>query len=374
MDKLQVRSNDYFYALTGVRAIAAYMVFAHHFIPFSETISGIKFGCVSGELHIGVAFFFVLSGFLIHNRYSHVFAGGNTKEFFSYFFARIARIVPLFFILNFLTFLVLFFVEKNSITHLAGQFVLNITFLKGFFSELKFSGIPQAWSLTVEFCFYAFAPLLFIKVKNPLTYPWVSLLLLLFGFISVNVLSDSGFSGLMGDNGFMLNYTFFGRSFEFLAGCFLSSQLKSWANSNPDSGFWTYSGLFGILLSLVLLCLFREPLNFEALTFQGWVVNTLLLPIPIILFFRGLIFEKTIIYRVLSSRLFLLLGRSSYAFYLIHVGFIQKLIGHFISNSPFINFMIINILAIILYKYLEEPLNLFFRKIRVTKQPARFDS
>ncbi len=54
---------NYFNALTGLRAMAAYMVYAHHFNPIPKNYA--VHGLVN-ELHIGVTLFFVLSGFLFH--------------------------------------------------------------------------------------------------------------------------------------------------------------------------------------------------------------------------------------------------------------------------------------------------------------------
>ena len=43
---------------------------------------------------------------------------------------------------------------------------LNIFFIRGFFDDLKFTGVGQGWSLTVEECFYLLAPVLFIGIKR----------------------------------------------------------------------------------------------------------------------------------------------------------------------------------------------------------------
>ena len=49
-------------ALTGVRALAAYMVFLHHYNPFNETDSALLHKFV-GRFHIGVSIFFCVERF-----------------------------------------------------------------------------------------------------------------------------------------------------------------------------------------------------------------------------------------------------------------------------------------------------------------------
>jgi peptidoglycan/LPS O-acetylase OafA/YrhL len=361
----------YFPALTGVRALAAYMVFCHHFIPTEGTYLGINVGYLFGELHIGVTFFFVLSGFLIHNRYSST-PSWSWPVYRNYFIARLARIIPLFFILTFFTFVLLMVNGQESIMKNSVLFFLNITLLKGLAERIKFSGISQSWSLTVEFCFYLLAPLLFTRIKNVLLYPWVSFILLLLGFGMVSIFSLFPIQ-LFGDNRFMLSYTFLGRSFEFFAGCFLSSRFQQWSNQKPScNGLMTYGGLLFVLIGLYVMSLFRQPQIYGVFTFPGLLINNFFLPFVIILFFRGLLFEKTLIGQLLSSNVFQLLGKASYAFYLIHLGFLSKFVENYLSTNEFIVFIIINLISIVLFRFIEEPLNLYFRRHFIRKPVGVF--
>jgi peptidoglycan/LPS O-acetylase OafA/YrhL len=364
------KAGLYYPALTGVRALAAYMVFFHHFVPTEGVFYGINLGYIFGELHIGVTFFFVLSGFLIHNRYSAT-PNWTWPVYRNYFIARVARIIPLFFLLNLVTFIFLIAKGEDSLTKNILSFILNATLLKGFFSGLKFSGIPQSWSLTVEFCFYSAAPFLFYRIKNVLLYPRVSFILLLVGFLLVYIFTLFPFYGFIGDNRFMLSYTFLGRSFEFFVGCFLSAKYQQWASEKSGKGGWmTYGGLALVLVALYVLSLFRQPANYGVHTFPGLLVNNFFLPVAIILFFRGLLFETTVLGKLLSGSLFQLLGKASYAFYLIHVGFISKFFITYITANHIAIFILINLVSIALFHYIEEPLNLYFRKTFV-KKPVR---
>jgi peptidoglycan/LPS O-acetylase OafA/YrhL len=84
-----------------------------------------------------------------------------------------------------------------------------------------------------------------------------------------------------------------------------------------------------------------------------------LLPtIGISLFYYGLIKEKTIFSKFLGSSTLVLLGKSSYIFYLIHIG-VGNVLAKF--TNQFFAIIILWIISIILFKYLEEPFNNYIR-------------
>ncbi|WP_374226272.1 acyltransferase family protein [Flavobacterium oreochromis] len=110
-----------------------------------------------------------LSGFLIANRYF------DEKVIWkSYFINRFARIYPSFFILTTLTFL---YTSYKTNVFNAEIYLSNITFIKGFFNNLKFTGIAQSWSLTVEEFFYLLAPFFLLRKE---IFLFISYLLLVF--------------------------------------------------------------------------------------------------------------------------------------------------------------------------------------------------
>ena len=82
--------KNYFPALTGVRAFAAYLVFISHYdYVFVDNFPQF-FKRFFHEFHIGVTVFFVLSGFLITYRYYNNFH--LTKDWFKqYLKNRVAR-------------------------------------------------------------------------------------------------------------------------------------------------------------------------------------------------------------------------------------------------------------------------------------------
>lgn len=58
-------SGPYYPALTGLRALAAWLVFVFHFNPFGQGSAG---WWLAEQFSSGVGLFFVLSGFLITSR------------------------------------------------------------------------------------------------------------------------------------------------------------------------------------------------------------------------------------------------------------------------------------------------------------------
>jgi peptidoglycan/LPS O-acetylase OafA/YrhL len=344
----------YFPALTGIRAISAYMVYIHHFHPFSEELIGRILFKILKETHIGVSIFFVLSGFLIAYRYY----GQKQLNFKVYLVNRIARIYPVYFTLTLATFIVYPDAFMGSFSIL----LLNITFLRGFFHEYLFSGIAPGWSLSVEETFYFTAPLFFYLIrKSKILLIALPLFCLALGWIFVQVFSPMSFHGFWGSNSFMLLYTFLGRSVEFFSGISLAILFMN--SSKNNSGF--RFTVFGIIMIGACLTAFAY---FSGETFQygifhpiGIWINNIILPIfAVSVLFYGLLTEKTWFSRFLSTPVMELLGKSSYIFYLIHMGIISTGLLK-ISSNLLIHFVTLNLLSILFYKFFEEPMNHFIR-------------
>ncbi|HUS00834.1 MAG TPA: acyltransferase [Chitinophagaceae bacterium] len=351
-------NNTYFPSLTGVRAIAAYMVFIHHYRPFNINYFSKEIHFFFNEFHVGVTLFFVLSGFLIAYRYSEL----NQFNFRNYMVNRIARIYPMYLILTTITFLSYFIIkEENSIHNLIIYFA-NITFTRGFFENIVFSGIAQGWSLTVEETFYLLAPVFFLLIKRKkINLVILPLLSIATGLLLVAIFGNINFYGFFGSNDLMFNYTFFGRAFEFFIGITLAVIYKQKLLRTTKISF-TYIGLLMILISVYGLTLFKGDFDYGIRHPFGKFINTFFLPLfGVAFFYLGLLREKTIVSKLLATNLFVLLGKSSYIFYLIHIGIFATLIYRLIPND-FILFLLINILSVLMFKYIEDPLNLYIRK------------
>lgn len=336
-------NHTYYPPLTGIRALAAYLLFAYHFNPFAVDRSPFLFHFFN-EWHIGVSLFFVLSGFLIAMRYEAPIDRFHWK---GYLVQRFARIFPLFFILTSLTFFYNSFF--SNVPFDAKTFVANITLVKGFSERWLFTGIAQSWSLTVEECFYLSAPLIFwISRKIPL---WIQPLTLFCTALAIAIVfgSPSPFTS------FPVLYTFLGRSFEFYVGIHLAHKIRKDGHAIGGT-LYTY-GAIAFILATLLLTTFIGMEAIDSLHRPiGVVINLLLLPIGFAFLLFGLIREHSRIRAFLSTSIMQQLGKSSYAFYLIHIGVIQVLISTYLTDNTIILFVLLNAVAWGLFHWVERPL------------------
>jgi len=358
--------SDYFPALTGVRAIAAYMVFFHHFNPGNHFN---PLGYIFAEFSVGVNFFFVLSGFLIAYRYF-----GNFKGFRQYYINRFARIYPMYFLLTTLYFILH---HPNSI-HNIEIFLANITFLRGFFDSLKFSMLAPGWSLTVEETFYFLAPVFFYFIlTNSSFLIKLPVLIIAFGIVQVLIFKNFNLYGFMGSFRFMFLYTFWGRCIEFFVGIMLAIQFKKQRTIYRYVKNKTAMGLLIISIILGSIVIAKHSLRIPDSSLL--IIGCWFLPLfGIGLFYNGLLVEKTLISKILSSKIFVLLGKSSYIFYLIHMDLFRFYFNYEKTHFGFPNFLVylggfvlVNIVSIILFRLVEDPLNKYLRrKLSVKKAVA----
>lgn len=394
--------QNYIPALTGVRAMAAYFVFISHFCyVFDDKFPHIVQRFL-GEFHIGVSIFFVLSGFLITFRYYNHFH--LTKDWFKqYLKNRVARIYPMYFLLTIAAFTYFFFTKDQSITKgtaspIALMF-LNITFLRGFFYQYWDTGIAQGWSLTVEECFYFSAPIIFLIAKKYNKFYIQPVVITLFAIFMVLIFRNVNWHGFFGNFTFVLLFTFFGRCFEFFVGVQLARHVLKNGFTRTKKINFTYTGFVLIFVCVFVMALqpITKPWNAGVESPVGIITNNYFLCIAVALFFYGLLTEFTILKKILANPFVELLGKSSYIFYLIHLGWMHTLIyGSFNRlndytflqydkwgvdwHSPFeydslnllYTFIVLNGISILLFKCIEEPLNHYIRKSDfLIKNPKR---
>jgi peptidoglycan/LPS O-acetylase OafA/YrhL len=371
---LTARSKNYFPALTGLRAMVAFLVFFYHYVKSYNTegfSQGVKWAIrLVQQGHVGVSVFFVLSGFLITNRYYNgieLTAGWFRR----YLQNRLARIYPIYLLLTILTFAVMLVRPQYdwdewgphfSVLHKVVSVLLNLTLTRAYFEGLWLLGVGTAWSLTIEESFYLCAPLLLLGLRHDkwrfLFYP---VMLLTIGTLLVGICQSlKAPYGLMGDINFMLCRTFFGRCFEFFVGIGLAFWLaRPRVTTFSRVGLCTWLGVAGISVCIAALAINEHR---AVSSVQGFYnvyipISNLLLPLPVAVLLWGLIFERTWLQWLLQTKLFDLLGKSSYVFYLIHQGVIDDFFATHFTNNWLAKLVAYVLLSIGLYKLVEAPLH-----------------
>lgn len=357
----------YFPALTGVRVIAAWLVFFHHFSPFPVGSLGWR---ITSELHIGVAIFFVLSGLLICLRYVDRLEV-STSWVKRYVRNRVARIYPMYFLITCLTFLVIQYYPAYdvmdtwshfpAISAKLGVIVLNLTFLRGLFEGFRFTGVAPGWTLTVEEMFYFTAPFMLWGLRSkPGRLLFYAAGLLLAGVLLVQFAPHP--YGFFGSFPFLFEGTFFGRCLEFVVGMGLALFLLK-KMSAPGHGFYTWGGIGWIVAVVALLVWVRGPaLASQHTVWLHIALNNVGLVPGICALLYGLIREETVLRRLLATKAFDLLGKASYTFYLIHMGILSRFLDFNVTQNLFLKFVLTNLVAIALLKLVEEPMHKWLTK------------
>ncbi len=383
----------FFPALTGVRAFAAILVFTTHAGYTLAEGLGPGVQRYFTELSIGLPMFFVLTGFLITLRYydNFEFTAKWTKK---YMLSRAARLYPMYFLFTSAAFIYYYISPNPTIIgdpapHWFTLF-LNFTFLRGLFDDLKFTGVGQGWSITVDVVFYLITPFVFYLIKKKGIFFLQLAFFLPFGYLLVFIFRGYGHDlyGFFNKFTFMLYYTFFGRCIEIWIGIYLALNYNK-ITVKPGSKKLTYIGF--ILMFVCVYFFTLIPLapdqKFGITTYTGMILDTVLLSPAIGIFFLGLIREETAIQRFLSTKFVQLLSNASFLFYLIHLGFMNNLLHEGVNklndyifelydkwgldwqHTPF-EFDWLNIfyvffglygISILMYKYFEEPLNIRIR-------------
>jgi len=358
-------------ALTGLRWIAAFCVWFHHFPP-PVALPGWILACFK-ELHIGVTIFFVLSGFLITYRYMED-ARASRHWLVAYTRNRVARIYPVYFLVTIIAFFALSPSPGRDDPVDNYLLFLNLTFLRGFSDEFKFSGVAQGWTLTVEECFYFFAPLMFLLWRRyHLHTAWILLGCYTTGLVLWCVGELVRFQGFFQGFSFMLAYTFFGAAFSFLIGAELARRilrqtLSGWLARVKAPTWIAIAAIAGMVFLFSLGQTEGRP--YGVLHPGLKAVAIFLLPPAVALLIYGLISERTWVSRLLGTRPLILLGKASYTFYLIHLGFfsihLYSFFGKRFAKLPAYLFVLAGLIliSILIFLFFEEPMRKLIRPKR----------
>lgn len=309
-------SGVYFKNLDGLRFFAFLSVFLYHslYSPFSYIKESFVFGnlyWLTRGGHLGVNFFFVLSGFLITYLLMDEKRKTQQINIGKFYLRRVLRIWPLYYLILLICFILFPIVRAALGDHPApekGNPWLYIGFLSNFDNIYNGTEVPalwSMWSISVEEQFYLFWPL--VLKLSPQRWRWVpmcaivlmSLVIRSFHldnynfcqFHTLSVISDMAVGGLM-----------------------------AWAAFTAHPVFSRLRRLKKMHIALVYLVGFAL-----VLTRNYWIeVPALFLFERLILslFFAFIIFEQTFLetsfFKVGNSWALTQLGRISYGLYCYH--------------------------------------------------------
>ena len=348
--------------LTSLRFFFALMVFSHHigFVLDGESDS-LKwlYTNVFFEGFIGVNFFFILSGFVLAYNYQDKFVGNSISKR-NFFIARIARIYPL----HLLTLLLAIPLSLKKIwlgnkLYWLIRFITNLTLVQSYIplKSVYLSFNRPAWSISDELFFYLLFPFLVLAIAKLLKknkYAWYILLL---GFLvvplSMVVLPSKYFHAIFYVHPFV-------RLADFVLGILLFNIFKNKkeAHTNANFDLLEFSAL--LLLGGFFIGHYWIPEVYRYSVYY-WI------PMGYLIYVFS--FQKGHISKILSNRLFILLGEVSFSFYMFHYLVIdyfeilnQKYLG--ISNTYFVLFSIFSITLFLSYfsfLFFERPINKWIR-------------
>ncbi|MCL4504900.1 MAG: acyltransferase [Chloroflexi bacterium] len=317
-------------ALTGMRAIAAAMVFFYHWLFNIPDQWAIIPRAIVREGYLGVTIFFALSGFLITVRYYDDLRE-RSISYGMYLFKRFARIYPLYFVV--LTFMVVALGRPNGRPPVdTWSAMVQYTLTQALFPSMLLTGTATAWTLTIEEMFYLLAPLLmkWFSPDLPRQRSFVAHLLARFALISIITIGLTiALSNLPqflpntlfgAQETYLLQYSPFGRLPDLLIGMVFGLVYLNrdrWPRLLRYSMPFIWVGLVGMGLG-ILLCYVaggeigsypQRALSFTVAAFCGLTVFGMALDAPI----------RNPITRLLGTRLMTYLGKLSYSLYLIQL-------------------------------------------------------
>lgn len=345
-----------FAALTGLRCVAAYLVYFHHYPNLGFELSPVATSVLK-QGYVGVSVFYVLSGFLIYYNYARRLQF-NRKWLGTYFRNRVARIYPVYFLSLALTY--------AAAGRIPGTWFYDVTLLKGFSETLKFNGVPQAWSLCVEECFYAAFPLLLWGIRRrPINAVLSCAAIYATGAILTVAGSHWALNGFFASWQFTGGYTFFGRAAEFFCGIFAAHCLledKARGALRLPLG-WLGLGLCVATSTWLGRYVLSDQMpEFALWTPLGLAVNNLLFPVGVGVLIVGLAKQRSSLQQILAIWPMQILGRASYAFYLIQIGPIYSHVVDSVGHQrPWTVFWVLNFIAVALFSCFEAPLNVRLR-------------
>lgn len=160
----QVSTVDRVASLTGVRTVAALLVMGTHAAYGTGRTTHGYIGLIYARMDMGVAVFFVLSGFLLFGPWVRATAAGtDPPSIRRYARNRLRRLAPAYLVTVLAAYAIYQFRKPgpdpgHTWTGLVRHLTLTQIYSDDYLSRYLHQGLTQMWSLAVEVAFYAVLP------------------------------------------------------------------------------------------------------------------------------------------------------------------------------------------------------------------------
>jgi peptidoglycan/LPS O-acetylase OafA/YrhL len=307
------------------------------------------------EGHLGVSFFFMLSGFILTYSYKDKLLTNKTS-YRSFVLARLARIYPLH-LITLLFAVLISFPYIQSYTEYLIKLITNLFLVQSFIPSkqyyLSFNSV--SWSISAELFYYLLFPLL-IVIINKRTKTIIALT------ISLPLLTLYLFPANLDSKWFLYIFPFF-RIFDFIIGIIIFSVFLKFRNISINSFKITFIESSSLLL-LFIFYWHRTSFCIES----RW---SLYYWIPMVFIILTFALQKGFISRVLSHKWLVYLGEISFSFYMIHQLVIKAMWAINLKTNLFtsgttiilVTFILSLLLSILSFEYFEKPINEKIRSI-----------
>lgn len=346
--------------LTSLRFFAALAVFLHHFHFFEHTTSPELKGLYGAffEGFAGVTFFYVLSGFIISYSY-HAQSAKRAYSTGEFLFNRFARLYPVHLLT--LGIAIVAYVGIGNLSAMDGKtLAVNALLVQAYIPDplyyFSFNGV--AWSISAELFFYLAFIFLLVKLNTRTLVAIAIVMAVVIGWLIESPVQNSPIFNWI----FYINPGF--RLIDFIVGMlvfrlFISGRFRL----APSDGSIAEIG------SLALLVVFGYiGLNGVSMLWRFDLFYLLPMALVVWVFAHG----HGAISKLISHRLFVMLGEASFSLYMIHQIVITMALRNFpvdINQASQVYFLIgATVLAgiacsVAMYFLFERPVNNGLRKL-----------
>lgn len=299
------RATRHFGSLDGLRFICISAVIWHH-IPYWQELTHISVLFARG--HVGVDFFFVLSGYLITTLLLREESTKGSFDLRGFYWRRALRILPVYY---FVVSIAAFYdIVINGRAEALEALPFYYVFLVNFLTIPDIMFLSPTWSLSVEEQYYLLWPALLLLLPRGWIIP------ALIALIAINVIAATGLFALVGIhaiNAYPLRFAIEGATYApILMGSLAAVLLHYRAGFLPFARALGSRGAPWICFALLLVALGAVPGSLE-----GWP-NLLVHSLMTLMLISLVVREDNGMAPVLHLRPIVRIGQISYGVYLYH--------------------------------------------------------